>query len=280
MNLALASAENSVLSPLLIIVLCAVAAIGTVLVLPSRHEGAIRGIGGAVVIAAGIILLATLVRIAAGHADPMGVYFWIFAAIAVASSFRVVTHRRPVYSALYFVLTVFSSAGLFVLLGAEFMAAALVLIYAGAILVTYVFVIMLAARSGGGAETSECDQVSREPLAATGVGFGLMAILLFVIFDRAPGALAPASSVPMADVTVRGFARYLFEHQAVNVILAAVLITMAMVGAIMIARRRIWNPDEPEVGDEHYQYEIGNDDPHSVTVQGTENPREKAYPEA
>ena len=60
---------------------------------------------------------------------------------------RVVTHPKPVYSALYFVLTVFASAGLFVLLWAEFMAAALVLIYAGAILVTYVFVIMLAAEA-------------------------------------------------------------------------------------------------------------------------------------
>ena len=75
----------------------------------------------------------------------MGVYFWIFSAIALVGAVRVVTHPRPVYSALYFVLTVFATAGLFVLLWAEFMAAALVLIYAGAILVTYVFVIMLAA---------------------------------------------------------------------------------------------------------------------------------------
>ncbi len=60
---------------------------------------------------------------------------------------RVVTHPAPVYSALYFILTVFASAGLFVLLSAGFMAAALVLIYAGAILITYVFVIMLASQA-------------------------------------------------------------------------------------------------------------------------------------
>lgn len=280
MNLPMILAESSVLSPLLVIVLCAVAAIGTVMVLPSRREAATRGIGGAVVAAAGVILVATLIRVSAGQNDPMGIYFWVFAAIAIASSFRVVTHTRPVYSALYFVLTVFASAGLFVLLWAEFMAAALVLIYAGAILVTYVFVIMLAAKSGSGGEYSECDQVSREPMAAAAVGFALMAVLLYAIFDKAPAALAQPQVAVEADLTVRGFARYLFESQTVNVILSAVLISMAMVGAIMIARKRIWNPEEPAAGDVGYKFQIGDDDPHSIPVAGTTNPRHKAYPEA
>src|SRR6185503_7620582 len=99
------------------------------------------------------------------------IYFWIFSAIALLGALRVVTHPRPVYAALYFVLTVFATAGLFILLWAEFMAAALVLIYAGAILVTYVFVIMLAAQpaedgapvSGSArAALAEYDAVSRE----------------------------------------------------------------------------------------------------------------------
>jgi NADH-quinone oxidoreductase subunit J len=103
----------------------------------------------------------------------------------------VVSHPKPVYSALYFVLTVLASAGLFILAWAEFMAAALVLIYAGAILVTYVFVIMLAsqAQSGatgeGGDVGAEYDRVSREPLAASIAGFALMGVILFLIFDDA-----------------------------------------------------------------------------------------------
>src|SRR5688572_22828665 len=136
----------SVVPPVLILVLCAVAGIGTVLLLPSRKDAPLRKIGAVVMLAAGLILAALLVR-AAADAGGMGVYFWVFAAVAIVGAVRVVTHPRPVYSALYFVLTVFATAGMFVLLWAEFMAAALVLIYAGAILVTYVFVIMLATQA-------------------------------------------------------------------------------------------------------------------------------------
>ena len=104
-----------------------------------------------------------------------------------------ITHPRPVYSALYFVLTVFASAGLFILMYAEFMAAALVLIYAGAILITYVFVIMLAASAQTPGDRSplaglaECDVHSREPFTAACIGFALMGVLLFVIFDKGDG---------------------------------------------------------------------------------------------
>src|SRR4051812_35689133 len=136
------------LSPLVILVLCVIAGVGTVLLLPSRRETSLSKVGGAILLAAGLIFAALLVRMTAGEAKGgMGPYFWIFSAIAIIGAIRVVTHSKPVYSALYFVLTVFASAGLFLLLWAEFMAAALVLIYAGAILVTYVFVIMLAAEA-------------------------------------------------------------------------------------------------------------------------------------
>src|SRR5205823_4678557 len=156
-----------------------------------------------VVLACGLILLAMLVRAGALAGQRMHIYFWIFSAVALGGAIRVVTHPRPVYAALYFVLTVFASAGLFVLMSAEFMAAALVLIYAGAILVTYVFVIMLAsdarssaagtgespgaARGSAIQQMAEYDNVSREPIVAAAIGFALMGVLLFVIFDRAEG---------------------------------------------------------------------------------------------
>src|SRR3954452_11100392 len=182
-------AQSVPLSPLVILVLCVVAGVGTVLLLPSRREASFRKIGGIVLLAAGLIFAAVVVRLTAGEAKGgMGPYFWIFSAIAIVGAIRVVTHTKPVYSALYFVLTVFASAGLFLLLWAEFMAAALVLIYAGAILVTYVFVIMLAAEatpaSGPMAGMSEHDVTSRDPVLAAAIGLALMAVLLFVIFDR------------------------------------------------------------------------------------------------
>src|SRR2546423_7793519 len=168
-------AQSVPLSPVLILVLCVVAGVGTVLLLPSRREASLGKVGGVILLAVGLIFAALLVRMTAGAAQGgMGPYFWIFSAIAIFGAIRVVTHTKPVYSALYFVLTVFASAGLFQLLWAEFMAAALILIYAGAILVTYVFVIMLAAEASPGGEGSttmagrmiEYDNVSRDPLIA------------------------------------------------------------------------------------------------------------------
>src|SRR5665213_1496526 len=169
--------SSPVLVPSVVLALCVFAGVGTLMLLPTRRDVSFRRIGGTMVVAALLIFVAILLRNAAAG---MNAYFWIFSFIALASAVRVITHPRPVYSALYFVLTVFASAGLFILLEAEFMAAALVLIYAGAILVTYVFVIMLASQASS--ETSptpaqklaEYDNVSREPLAAVAIGFALM----------------------------------------------------------------------------------------------------------
>jgi NADH-quinone oxidoreductase subunit J len=325
----------TVLPPVLILVLCVVAAIGTLLLLPSRHESALRKIGGAVILAAGLILAALLVRAAAGTGG-MGVYFWIFAAVALISALRVVTHPKPVYSALYFVLTVFASAGLFVLLWAEFMAVALIIIYAGAILVTYVFVIMLAAEatptSGPMAGLAEHDAISREPLMACAVGFALMGVLLFVIFEKADGGLQSAK--PQAAATqnrtfthgnltytygnpytgvgeprggdsvvatqaapavpdrfapqggVQQLGAYLFNNQLVNLELAGLILTVAMIGAIVIARRRVVSGDTigEAIADANAETVVGpatpiDDNPHSIPVYGTQNPRQKAYPE-
>jgi NADH-quinone oxidoreductase subunit J len=301
-----ATAANAGLHPVLIMVLCAVAGIGTVLLLPSRREAALRKIGGAIVLVAFLILAAMLIH----HLHSLGrgrmsVYFWVFSAIAVAGAIRVITHPRPVYSALYFVLSVMATAGLFILLWAEFMAAALIVIYAGAILVTYVFVIMLATQSvasghnasqnGEPAQLAEYDLVSREPVVACAVGFTLMGVLLFVILDRAPqipvGAAA-AAAVTSADPAAKGpnyppgsvqaLGAYLFKSQLVNLELAGLILTIAMVGAILIARRRVVVPARTTAG--AAEVLVGpatpiDDNPHSIPVYGTDNPRAKAYPQ-
>src|SRR5688500_6314815 len=136
-------ASQGVIAPALIFVLALAGAAGLILLLPGKMESSFRKMGAAVLLAVAVVFGALLAKTAAG----MNAYFWIFSAIAVVAAVRVITHPKPVYSALYFVMTVMASAGLFVLMWAEFMAAALVIIYAGAILVTYVFVIMLASQA-------------------------------------------------------------------------------------------------------------------------------------
>ena len=280
------------LPPVIILLLCVVAGVATVLLLPGNREATVRRIGGAVLAFAGLVFIALLVRATLGASEQAAhYYFWPFAIIATVSAVRVVTHPKPVYSALYFVLTTFASAGLFVLLWAEFMAAALILIYAGAILVTYVFVIMLAQQATTGGEkaataTNEYDTVSREPIVAATVGFGLMAMLLFVIMDKA--AVIPlshpetgrAAELATAGEATQSIGRHLFEYHLLNLEIAGLILTLATVGAIVIARRRVLadgvSAAPPVV--------LGpatpvDDDPHSIPVYGTDNPGQKAYPE-
>ncbi len=296
----------TVVSPAAIMSLCVVAGLGTVLLLPGRREGAFRAIGGAMLAAAGIILLVLIAHQFGGWKSAIGAYFWIFSAIAVVAAVRVVTDRKPVYSALYFVLAVFAVAGLFVLMYAEFMAAALVIIYAGAILITYVFVIMLAAAAQGpGGKASlagmaECDAVSREPFFAACVGFALMGIFLFMIFDKAAPA-ASDSSAGLTDRTVlaggnsllapdpeqvtgstQSVGAYLFGNQLVSLELAGVILTVSMVGAIIISRRRVESPAdafEPSVETINATMTPVDDSPSSIPVYGTTNPRQKAFPQ-
>ena len=139
----------------------------------------------------------------ATEGEKPGVFFYIFAAIALASAIRMITHTRPVYCALYFVMVVLSSAGLFLMLAAEFMAFALVIVYAGAILITYLFVLMLAQQSPTpGAEDAggaEYDRVPREPLAATVVGFLLLAVLTDMIAGASSAAGRPSADLRIAD---------------------------------------------------------------------------------
>jgi NADH-quinone oxidoreductase subunit J len=296
------NAPANVIAPGLIFVLAAAAAGGLILLLPGRRETPFRAMGAAALVAVAIIFGAILMRSAAG----MNAYFWIFAAIAVSAAVRVVTHPKPVYSALYFVLTVMASAGLFVLMWAEFMAAALVIIYAGAILVTYVFVIMLASQAAPKGSTpmtaqmAEHDAISREPVVASAVGFALLGVLLFVIFDKSGsmsredasgGAAIPAAAkIPATPQTAtfkpvggtQMLGEYLFNNQLVNLELAGLILTVAMVGAIVIARKRVvggtaFEEDQPERLTAPAT--PVDDNPHSIPVVGSENPRQKEYPQ-
>jgi len=92
-----------------------------------------------------------------------------------------VTHPRPVFAALYFILVVLASAALFLLMQAEFMAFALIIVYAGAILITYMFVLMLAQQTpevGTGRLTQDdYDRIPREPAVAVIVGFFMLMML-------------------------------------------------------------------------------------------------------
>lgn len=103
--------------------------------------------------------------------------FYAFGGLAVVSAGLMITHHNPVYSALSFAMVVLSTCGLFLLNGAPFLSAATIIIYAGAIVVTFLFVIMLAQQEG----FTDADLRSREPLLASLAGFVLIASVLCVL---------------------------------------------------------------------------------------------------
>ena len=181
---------------------------------------------------------------AAADELPRKIWFVAFALIGLWGATRVITHTKPVYAALYFILVIIASTGLLFLAQAEFLAAALLTIYAGAILVTYVFVIMLAQAPGG---PTVYDRRSREPFLGCLTGF----VLLGLIAARL--AAAPAESPAVTDMseealgTLERVGLPLLSNYMIGIQITGVLLLAAMVGAIAIARRRALPDEEVEV---------------------------------
>jgi len=213
------AALDQIINPLLLYAGCVVGAVGVALALPRRGPS-LAVIGGIIAAAAaGLVVLG--LTLAALPEEGLGeggllegnfgglpnVYFHLFGVLALASALRMITHQRPVYAALYFILTIVASSGLYVFLSAEFMAFALIIIYAGAILITYLFVIMLATQAPSEEEPdrlSEYDAVAREPIAAAAVGFVLLGVLTTLMFGGLP-TLERSRSEASAEPTLELF---------------------------------------------------------------------------
>lgn len=179
-------------------------------------------------------------------ADSTTAYFYLFSLIAIVCAARVVTHPNPVYSALYFVLVVIAVAALLVLQQAEFLAVALVMIYAGAILVTYLFVIMLAQQKN----SPTYDRHSREPFLAVLAGFVLMA----AIAGKADQLPQPMGSFALAQQTMDesdqasnftetsntlSIGSLMMTRHVVALEVAGVLLLVSMIGAIAMSRKKV-----------------------------------------
>ena len=177
------------------------------------------------------------------------VLFWGCALAAIVFAVLMITSRNPVYSALWFALVTLCTCGLFVLRSAPFLAAATVIVYAGAIVVTFVFVIMLAQQSGA----TVYDQRARHPVVATIAAFLLLWLVLGTLRSARvdasdqPGVTAPriAAANPLSRQEkpeslpeLRYLGRSLFGDYLFAVELAGTLLLVATIGAIAIAPRR------------------------------------------
>ena len=181
--------------PTILYTSCIAGAIGLYL-LSNGVRGPIRGLGTLIALGALAWMMTTIFNSTDG---PIGTSILplVFGVIAVMAAIRVTTHRRPVFAALYFVLVVVASSGLFLTLHAEFMAFALVIVYAGAILITYLFVLMLAQQSptdGTDSGSTWYDRRPREPAIALLACFILLSALLQAMTEQDSRNFAAATA--------------------------------------------------------------------------------------
>jgi NADH-quinone oxidoreductase subunit J len=132
------------------------------------------------------------------------------ALVAVSGAVRMVTHPRPVYAALYFILVIVATSVTFLLMQAEFMAFALLIVYGGAILITYLFVLMLAQQASdrpGNEDAAWYDRTPREPMAAVFLGFVVLCSTSDALFRNERALPWNASPSTVARANVRAWER-------------------------------------------------------------------------
>jgi NADH-quinone oxidoreductase subunit J len=161
--------------------------------------------------------------------------FYVFAAVAVASGMFVVLARNPVHSVLWLILAFFSSAGLMVLLGAEFVAMLLVIVYVGAVAVLFLFVVMMLD-----VDFTELRQGLAEYLPLGGlIGLVLLVELGLVIghwaiAGAAPEARAATTPAPADINNVEALGRILYDQYVYLFEAAGMILLVAMIGAIVL----------------------------------------------
>jgi NADH-quinone oxidoreductase subunit J len=167
-------------------------------------------------------------------------HFYLFGIIAVVSALLFVTRKSPVAAALWLVNTMFSLAALYVLLDAQFIGAIQVLVYAGAIMVVFLFVIMLL-NLGHASELADARGTGWK-LAAGLVGLALLAQVSALARARVPEQLALLPGTIARDVARDGaiapIARPLFTEYLLAFELTSILLLAAIVGAVVLGRRR------------------------------------------
>jgi NADH-quinone oxidoreductase subunit J len=168
-------------------------------------------------------------------------FFLLFAAMAAGGAIMMIASRNPVSSLMYLVLAFFALSGIFVLLDAHFLAAVQVIVYAGAIMVLFLFVIMLL-NLGHREDIDLRGHLAK--LVALVAGSALFAAVAALVLRGDEASLASEESRMAVDAMVRSrgavgaLAEPLFTSYLVPFELTSLLLLVAIVGAIVLARRR------------------------------------------
>lgn len=208
------------------------AALGVWLVMILRRQrdraaGAIIAVAGLLILAAGLPFMGEW---------GLQIVFWLLAGMTAISAVCTVASRSPVYSAIWFAMTLLGTAGVFLVQGAQFLGVATIVVYAGAILVTFLFVLMLAQPEG----QAFYDRVSwgRVPVGIASLTGGL--IVAGVAHLSRAAVLVPSQAEDRLQTVLHGehvakLGGTLFTKHLISVEVAGTLLLTALVGAIAIA---------------------------------------------
>jgi NADH-quinone oxidoreductase subunit J len=163
------------------------------------------------------------------------ILFWVMAPVALASAILMIRARNAVHAALLLVLNFFALAVFYVMLDAQFLAAVQVIVYAGAIMVLFLFVIMLL-----GVDRKEPleDPIPLQTPLALLLGVGFIGVAIFTIHSTLGGATFQGLKGANASGNVQGLGRLLFNKYMFPFEVASILLIVAAIGAMVLGRRR------------------------------------------
>ncbi|MDO4795040.1 MAG: NADH-quinone oxidoreductase subunit J [Brachymonas sp.] len=168
------------------------------------------------------------------------ILFYVFAAVLLLASFRVITSRNPVHAAMYLVLAFFQAAAIWLLIQAEFLALTLVLVYVGAVMVLFLFVLMMIPFD---AETMRKGFWKHFPLAAAiGLAFVVELGAVFMsnyhkVVQAKPPVGADGQLLPATVGNTQALGQLLYSQYLYPVEIAAVLLLLAIIAAIALTLR-------------------------------------------
>jgi NADH-quinone oxidoreductase subunit J len=161
------------------------------------------------------------------------VLFYVFAALTLLCAVLVVANpfsRNPVTSAMFLVLTIISMSGLFLLLHAFFLAAVQILVYAGAVIVLFIFVIMLL----------DLKEEQRRKIKFFGLAAGLVSVGIVVsIFVKSLSSIKAAAAEPTLEGETYALGKLLFTQYTLPFEIVSVLLLVAMVGVILLSKKKL-----------------------------------------
>jgi NADH-quinone oxidoreductase subunit J len=189
-------------------------------------------------------------------------FFYLFAGVCVGSAFMVIAARNPVHSVLFLILAFVNASGLFVLMGAEFLAMILVVVYVGAVAVLFLFVVMMLD-----VDFAELRQGFLQYLpigAVVGIVFLIELFMVVGVWTIAPNvSRAIASPIPPIASTsnTEALGHVLYTHYVYYFQAAGVVLLVAMIGAIVLTLRH-----KPSVKRQNIAAQVGRDTASAIEI--------------